>query len=147
MNAVLDQLGIDSSFFIQLVIFAVVFVLLSHLYFKPFLKLFEVRHQRTVEDKEAAEKLVAQAEAKFEEYQRQLQEARMAARTEYEAVLDAAKREEAAILAAAREEAKKITQEAVDSIARQRDQLKKSLEADIERMAQGISEKLLSRKI
>lgn len=146
MNAVLEQLGIDHTFFVQLAIFAVVFVLLSNIYFKPFLKLFEARHKRTVQDREAAEKLMAQAEARFEEYKRRLADERLAARREYESVIDQVKKEEAAAIALAREEAKKITQSAAESIGRQREELQKALEADVERLAQQISERLLSRK-
>lgn len=154
MNAFLEQLGIvlkqlelNYTFFIQLGIFAVVFVLLSNIYFKPFLKLFEARHKRTVQDREAAEKLMSQAEARFEEYKKRLAEERLSARREYEAVIDQVKKEEAAALASAREEAKKITQTAAESITRLREDLQKSLEADVERIAQQISERLLSRKI
>lgn len=147
MNAVLVQLGIDHTFFIQLAIFTVVFVLLSQIYFKPFLKLFQARHQKTVQDREAAEKLMAQAESRFEEYKKRLADERLGARREYEAVIEQVKKDEAAALAAAREEAKKITQAAAESIGRQREELQKSLEADIERIAQQISERLLSRKV
>ncbi len=147
MSAILNQLEINNTFFIQLVIFAVLFFILSPLYFRPFLRLFEARHQKTVADREAAERLMAQADAKFEEYKKRISEERKAAKQEYDAILNEAKKEEHALLSRAREEAKKINQEAAESISKQREQLKAQLEVDIEGMARSISEKLLSRKV
>ncbi len=147
MSAILEQLGIDHTFFYQLALFAVLFIVLANVYFKPFQKLLDARHKKTVEDREAAEKLMAQAEAKFEEYKRRMAEERLAAKKDYEAILAEAKKDEAAILAKAREDAKRITQEAADSVSAQREGLKKQLEIDVEGMAHAISEKLLSRKV
>src|SRR5688572_24915765 len=98
VGAILDQLGLDQTFFIQFVVFAILFLILSNLYFKPFMALFQARHKRTVEDREAAEKLMGQAQAKFEEYKRRLSEERASARKEYETLLAEAKKEETAIL-------------------------------------------------
>lgn len=147
MSAILEQLEINNTFFIQLAIFAVLFFILSAVYFKPFMRLFEARHQKTVADREAAERLMVQADAKFEEYKTRLAHERQAARKDFESALNEAKKEEASILAHAREEAKKITHEAAESVANQRNKLKAELEADVEGMARAISEKLLSRKV
>jgi F-type H+-transporting ATPase subunit b len=145
--AIIDQLGLDHTFLYQLAIFAGLFFLLSKIYFKPFMNLFEIRHKRTIEDREAAEKLLAEADAKYEQYKLKLAEERAAAKKEYEAVVTLARKEENALLIHAREEAKKIHQEANDAIHKQREQLKKQLEADVETLANGISERLLSRKV
>jgi len=147
VDALLDQLGLNYSFFIELAIFAVLFLVLSQVYFKPFQKLFEQRYKRTVEDREAAEKLLAQAQAKFDEYSRLLTEERIQAKKDYEQVLSDARKQETELIAQAREEAKKITQEAVESANRQREQLVKQLETDVNQLAQNVSERLLARKI
>lgn len=146
MDAILQQLGLDQSFFAQFAIFAILFLFVSNVFFRPFLRLFEYRDQRTVQDREAAEKLINQAEAKFEEYRRRLSDERIAARKGFEAVLAETKKEEATLLANAREEAKKITQAAAESVAQQRDQLVKQLDVDVESLAHSISQTLLSRK-
>jgi F-type H+-transporting ATPase subunit b len=147
VEALLDQLGLDKTFFIELGILAVFFTLLSNLYFKPFLKLFEARRKKTVGDREAAERLLAQANTKWDEYNRRLTEERQAARKTFESALNEAKKQEAQILGQAREEAKKITQEAADSVNRQREQLKRELEVDVESIAHSITERLLARKM
>jgi F-type H+-transporting ATPase subunit b len=142
-----QQLGIDSSLFVQLAIIIVVYFLLSAIFFKPFLKLIEARHKKTVEDREAADKLMHQAEAKFEEYKKRLADERTAAKKEYETAIEQARKEEALILAQAREEAKKITHEAADAVAKQHEELRRKLEVDVEGFARTISEKLISRKV
>lgn len=144
--AILDQLGLDRTFFTEFAIFCVLFVTLSKVYFVPFLRLFEARHKRVIEDRESAEKLLATANQKLEEYQQRLTSERQAARQEYEALLAEARKDESTILASARNEAKKITQEALDSANKQRLELRSKLEADIEGLAQSISEKLLTRR-
>ncbi len=147
MDVLLNQLGLDNTFFIELGIIAIIFLLLSQIYFKPFLKLFEVRHKKTVEDREAATQLMSQAQEKLEEYKKLLAEERLECKKAFETALLQARNEEAKVLAEARDQAKKLTQEAADSVSRQREQLKKQLEADVESIAQGISERLLSRKM
>jgi F0F1-type ATP synthase membrane subunit b/b' len=128
VGAILDQLGLDVTFFYQLAIFAVLFVVLGQLYFKPFLKLFQARHEKTIKDRESAERLMHDANLRLEEYKRKLSEERASARREYDAILDQAKKEE------------------VESVSGQREKLRLALEADVESLAQTIAERLLSRK-
>jgi len=147
VDALLNQLGLDYTFFIELAIIAALFFALSHFYFRPFLKLFEARHKRTVEDREAAMRLMAQAEGKLEEYKRLLAEERLSNKRALDAALADAKKKEAEFLAEARNDAKKITQDAVDSVNQQRENLKKQLQSDVDALARSISDRLLSRKV
>jgi F-type H+-transporting ATPase subunit b len=147
VSEIFEQLGLDRTFYYQMAIFAGLFFILAKLYFKPFMNLFEIRHKRMVEDREAAGKLMTEADARFEEYKKRLGDERAIAKKEYEAIIAEARREESTMLSHAREAAKKIQQEANDSIHHQREQLKKQLEADVESLANGISERLLSRKV
>jgi F-type H+-transporting ATPase subunit b len=146
VNDILKQLELNNTFFTQLIIFGVVFFILSHVYFRPFMKLFEARHQKTVRDQESADRLMAQAQEKLETYRKRLAEERSLAKKAYDAVLDQARREESDILARIREDAKKTTQEAVESVSRQREALRQQLEKDVEAFANTISDKLLSKK-
>ena len=146
MGSLFQQLGLDSTFYIQFVIFGVVYVVLSTLFFKPFLKLFEARHKRLVEDREAAEKLVSQADSKFEEYKARLTAERTEARKEYDLLILRAKKEEQEIIGAARDQAKKITQEAADSVLKQKEQIKAQLETEVEGLARTIADSLLDTR-
>ena len=110
------------------------------------MKLFHARYERTVADRAEAERLMAEAQGKLEEYEKRLAQERLSMRKEFEEVLANARQEEASILAAAREEGKKITQEAAESVNQQRESLKRQLEVDVESIANQISEKLAPRK-
>jgi F-type H+-transporting ATPase subunit b len=146
VDELLNQLGLDNTFFIELAIIAALFFALSHLYFRPFLKLFEARHKKTVEDREAASRLLGQAHSKLEEYKRLLAEERLLNKRALDAALAEAKKKEYEFLAEARNESKKITQEASDSVNQQRENLKKQLQSDVDAIAKSISDRLLSRK-
>lgn len=143
MGPILRQLGLDHTFFIQLAIVAALYFILSRVFFRPFQQLIERRRARTVEDRKAAEELLQQAQSKMEEYQRRLAEERKLARTEIDNAIQAAKKEEAQLLQAARDEAKNVTQNAIADLEAQRDKIRKELQADVEQIAQMVSEKLL----
>lgn len=144
--SILDQLGIDKTFFIQIAIVTVTFLLLRVIYLKPFLKLFEARHQRTVADKEEAEKLSLQARLTLEEYKKKLIEEQKRAQARIEQSLQSAKLEEAKVINAARDEAKKIIVAAADQATKQRQELERALEFEIESIAKAVTDKLLARK-
>jgi F-type H+-transporting ATPase subunit b len=146
VKEILEQLELNQTFFVQIAIFGVVLLALDRIYFRPFLKLFQARHEKTAHSREVAEKLLAEANQKLEAYRKRLAEERTLAKKEFEAVVEEGKKQEAQALAQAREEAKKITQEAADSVSRQREALRTRLEADVEAFAETISEKLLSKK-
>ena len=146
MGGIVQQLGLDQTFFVQFVIVAVFFVILSNVFFKPFQRLIQARHKRLIEDREAAEKILTQADAKFDEYKRRLTEERASARHEYDAFLNQAKKDESQLLMEARNEAKKITQDAAESAQRQKDQIQKQLEADVEGLAKQIADNLLLKR-
>lgn len=145
MSSILELLHLDHTVFIQFGIFAVLFFLLPNIFFRPYLKLFEQRHKKMVEDREAADRMMKQANDKFEEYKRKIGEERAAARKDYEQMILAAKKDEFEILNSARNEAKKLTQEAIESVNAQRDQLKKQIDADVETFGKQISEKLMTK--
>lgn len=146
MGPILEQLGVDHTFYIQFGIFVVIFLIIPNVFFRPFQKLLEARHQKTVADRERAEELVKQANAKLEEFKSRLNDERSRARNEFERVMGEVKAEEARIIGAAREEAKKITQSSLETIQSQSAALKRSLEADVEGIALQIAETLTRRQ-
>jgi len=110
------------------------------------LRFFEVRRQKTKLDREAAEKMLAQVEEKFKEYNQRILQARVEARSHMNTIIDEAKKKEAEILFGAREQIKNMTKETNAAIAEQKERLKKSLEKDVEVMAQDVVEKLLVKR-
>ncbi len=145
MAGIISQLGIDQTFYFEFAVFVAIFLIIPTLFFKPFLKLIETRHEKTVADRERAEELVKQANAKLEEFRTRMVEERTRARAEHERVITEVKAEEAKIIGVARDEAKKITQASLESIQNQSTQLKRALEADVEGLALQISDILTKR--
>ncbi len=143
MANLLSQFGLDQSFFVLFGVFTVLFMLMSQVFFKPFLKLIQARHKRLVEDREAAESLLVQAQTKFEDYNRKIQDARLSARAEMESILADARKQESEILNTARTEAKKITQEAAEEATRAREAVRGQLQADADFLAAQLAEKVL----
>ena len=146
MNALLDQLALDRTFFVELALFAFLFLVLSQVFFKPYLELFEKRHKKTVEDRKSAEELLVQANAKIEEYKKLLQTERQAAREQMAKMVLEARQQESQILNQAREQARQITQEAAESVTAHKKQLRDYLESEVETLAQQVSNQLVSRK-
>ncbi|MEK7692442.1 MAG: ATP synthase F0 subunit B [Bdellovibrionota bacterium] len=147
MDAIIAQLGLDWTFFVQFGIFVILFGVMGPVFFKPFLKLIEARHQRTVADREAADKMMAIAEAKMREYQTQITSGKLEARKSFEESITAAKKEEAEILAQARTEAKKIVQDATIELEKQKVQIQKALEVEVVSIAKSLADRLLAGKI
>ncbi len=140
---ILLKLGINYTYFIQLGVFIVLFLLLRSIYFRPFQRLFEARHKKTVEDRRAAEALLTQAESRFKEYEAKLKEARDRANREYEQIVSEGKKKEAELFARAREEVKNINQESAAEATKAREKIRRDLETDAEQISAMIAEKLL----
>lgn len=146
MDALVQLLGVDHTFFVQFGIFVFLFVTLPVVFFRPFQRLIELRIARTVEDKAKAAALIAEADQKYEEYRTKLTAERVRSRADIEKALAQVKAQEASILNEARGEGKKITQATLDTLQQQSAQLKRSLEADVEGMALQITDLLLKRQ-
>lgn len=144
--AIIAQLELNQTFFYQFAVFTVIFFIIPNVFFKPFQRLIDSRHQKTVADREKAEELVKQANSKLEEFRFRIAEERSRARAEFERVMLEVKQEESRVLTVAREEAKKITHAALENIQAQSTQLKRSLEADVEGLALQISDLLTKRQ-
>ena len=117
------------------------------IYFRPFLRLFEERNQKTIKDREEAEKLALDAQKKFEIYQHKIDEARAEARTEYENILSEAKAKESEMIMKTRSEVKAITQKAMEEMETKRQQLRQELEGEVGLMAKSVRDKLLSDRV
>ncbi len=144
MSTVLEQLGIDNTLFVELALFAGLYVVLKFLYFDPFLKLIDLRHKKTIEDGEQAARLMADAQKKLDEYTEVLTREKLAARKDFDAIIQETKKEEAKILGEARNEAKKITQEALEELQKQREQIREKLKGDAEQLSKLVVEKVLA---
>ena len=115
-------------------------------YFNPFLKLIQKRHQKTVEDRKKAESILQQAEEKMREYSEKLKIARNEAQGEFDRISADAKSKEAEIIAGARIKAKEINQEVAQQVAMIQQDLRSKLEKDIDQMVNTVVERLVAKR-
>jgi F-type H+-transporting ATPase subunit b len=101
-----QQLGIDSTFFPQIVLFAFVFVWMKFFFFAPYLKLITKREEASQGRSEEAQRLEEEAVRLSGQYQEVLSAARKKAFAEREALLATARKLGSDQVSAAREEAK-----------------------------------------
>jgi F-type H+-transporting ATPase subunit b len=145
LMVILHQLGLNDSFFLQFIIFAIAYVVLSRVVFKPYTHALALREKKTTGGEEAAletEKKSQELRSVFEAKARQVSteiknifdEQRSAANKEYDAVVSAARTESQALIENTR---KNITSEI--------EKARKEIVAAIPVVAQEISKKLLSK--
>ncbi|MCM0604789.1 MAG: ATP synthase F0 subunit B [Xanthomonadaceae bacterium] len=146
MSEIATQLGLDQTFYIQFVLIAILYAFLTIVYFKPFQKLLEKRHKKTVSDRVESERVLAELKEKLNEYEAQMTLAQKKARGRMDEILSDAKKKEAEILGAARNEAKNTTQAAITALTQEKEKIRKSLEAEVESIATQAATKLLLRQ-
>ncbi len=143
MAAILDQLGLDQTFFYQLGIFFIAFLILGQVYFKPFLKIIEARNKAIHKNRADADAAIAQAKAMLESYQSQIKAERVTAKRQLEEALAEARKEEEKVLTTARAEARDIALSAAQELSKQESQIRSNLAVEVESLALQLSKKLL----
>ncbi len=143
MSAIIQQLQLDQTYFIQLGLIAFLFLILSQLYFKPFLALFEKRHQRTAEDSKKADEILAEVKQQLTAYDAKLSDARALAKQDYEQFILEVKKQESQLLSQARGEAKQIVQQAQEDLEKSKQQVKSQLQAEVDGFAKKVADSLL----
>ena len=74
MGDLLNQLGINSSFLLQFVVFILAYGVLSRFLFKPYLKILEQREKRTLGGQTEVKSLLEEEEKVYRTYKNKLQD-------------------------------------------------------------------------
>ena len=141
------QLGIDSSFFFQFVIFIAIYLWLQFIYFGPFLKLITKREAQSEGMAEEAKKLDEQSARLESEHQEKIAAARKQAAIEREKILAEARKSAAAVVATARDQAKAKLEGAREASASEAKKDLDGLRAQISPFASLLVEKLMKTKV
>jgi F-type H+-transporting ATPase subunit b len=142
-----QQLGIDSSFFQQFLIFVFVFLFLRAVLFAPFLRLIEKRENQSEGLTDEAEKLEEESARLETEYQEALSAARKQAGAERETLLTAARKQSAEEIAAARAEAKVKLEQARETAAKSSEAELAGLKGQVGSISSLLVNKLMSNKV
>ena len=135
MQQLLDQLGINQTFFTQSALFVVALIIFPRLFFRPFLNHILLREQKQFGDQGLAVSLSEEAKARSREASERLAAEKLKARAMSEAIITDARSKESEILNRSRDEAKQAVQRASENFQAQAVQIKRELEADIESLA------------
>lgn len=142
-----QQLGIDSSFFGQFIIFVAIYFWLRIVFFAPFLRLILKREGQSEGLSETAEKLEEESASLEAQYQEALSGVRKRAFTEREGVLNGARKQGTELIAQARGQAKAKLEQARDASARLAETELASLKPQASPISALLVNKLMNNKV
>ncbi|MCB0350575.1 MAG: ATP synthase F0 subunit B [Bdellovibrionales bacterium] len=144
---IITALGIDTSLWLQLGIFAVTFIFLNQFVFKPYYKAFDARQGQTVGNNEKAEQIFAQTRELEALYQRKARNLNAEIKEIYDKTRVEANREQERIQAEAREKAKNSMEEVRAKILEQFNHAREELIKQTPELSKIISKKLLPPEV
>lgn len=144
---ILTKLGIDYTFFYQLIVFLVAYIALTRLLFKPYLKAYHKRLEVTFGNQEVAEKLNAQSHELHIQYENKAREVNSKAQSFYEQAHKEAQAVQASTIEKARKEAEAIVQKNRQDTEAEANKARADLKKLVPELSQEIQRKVLSREV
>ncbi len=145
--ALLKSLGIDSTLWIHVVCFAVAYLSISNLVFKPYMKALAEREKRTIGGEEQAALLLNEATEINAEYETKAKAVSASIRQEYETNRLEAMKESEVLLSAARTESAKILEASRAKIATEIKTARSLLSAEVPAITSAIASKMAGKEI
>ncbi len=150
LSALLSEgslIDLDGTFFIQMGLFFLAFLILKVLVFGPVIRLIEKRDEMIDGAKKEAKELQASAFAAEDKLAAEMRAARLKAGEEREKLRAEGKRLEAQVLEKVRAETSKELAEAEQSLEKEAAKIRAELEAQTPALAKQIASKLLEREV
>ena len=145
--ALLTSLGIDFTLFFHVACFAVAYLALSNLVFKPYLKALAEREKRTIGGEEQAALLLGEADAINAEYETKAKAVSASIKAEYDKNRVQALKESETLLAAARTEAATLLEKSRALISTEIASAKSKLSAEVPAITSAIASKMAGKEI
>lgn len=139
---ILSSLGVDNTFFIQLLLFMVVFVFVWNVAFSPYFKAFQKREAQTTGSEQLALELIKDTEKLELEYQQKARALNDQIKDVFDAEKKVAVKEQEAIVNVARETAKNFVGEAREKIQAEYNRAHKELFAQTKTLGTEIAAQL-----
>ncbi len=140
-------IDLDGTFWIQLGLFGIAFLILRPLVFRPMVQLFEARENAIEGAKLEALRLQDEAAAEGEEFEEEMRRLRLQAGEERDRLRAEGKRLERTVLERVREETDKQLAEAEAKLAREQTKLRDELQQSVPVLAKQIASKMLNREV
>jgi len=150
LSALLSEgslIDLDGTFFIQMGLFFVAFLILKSLVFGPVIRLIEKRDEMIDGAKKEAKELQADASSAEDKLASEMRTARLKAGEEREKLRAEGKRLEAQVLEKVREETTKQLSEAEATLDKEAAKVRAELQAQTPVLAKQIASKLLEREV
>ncbi len=141
------MININATLFIQLVNFLILMVLLDRILFRPMLRILEERRERTEGRRRQAERIEAEAEAIWSDYQERIRQAKAEADRIRAEIIRRAEAERQKLLAQVAEDSEKRLAQIRARIRGEVEEARKALEAEARALAEGMAERLLGRRV
>lgn len=145
--ALLKSLGIDSTLWIHMACFAIAYLALVNLIFKPYMKALAERESRTIGGEEHANKLLSEAADINSEYETKAKAVTASIRAEYETNRLAAVKESEALVSVARTESTSLLEKSRARIATEVSSARSKLSAEVPAITSAIASKMAGKEI
>lgn len=137
----------DWTFFVQIILFLILWTMLRRLLFEPNLAVLANREQLSAGAIKEAEQIKADAQGKGEEYRTQLVEARSGAMQEVEAVYREAEEQSRTLVEKARNESALTMADMRETLQKEIAEARQDLEKRVPDFSNEIAERLLGRPL
>lgn len=141
------MINLNATLLIQLVNFLLLMFLLNRLLFRPMFRILEERRERTDGRKRLAEKANAEADSLWEDYQRELQQAKADADRARLELVQQAEAERQRMTEEASAQADKTVSEIRARVRAEAEQARKALRAETEKLADSMAQRILGRTV
>jgi F-type H+-transporting ATPase subunit b len=140
------MISLDYTVVYQMIIFLIVWVVLTRIFFRPYLALIEERERRTAGMQLEAAELTHEGERLKTQYDGRIAQAQVAGVTAKEAILQEARQQRDQLLAHARQEAARALEEVRQEVQRQMETEKQLATAEVAVISQEMVSKILGRR-
>ena len=141
------MISLDSSILYQVVIFVVLWLILSRLFFRPYLKILEEREQRTTGTLHDTDELEHEGARLKSEYEHKVAQAQSSGAAAKEAIMQQARQAREKILGDARNEATRNLEAVRQEIQRQMEHERRIAATEVRVLAHDMGSKILGRPL
>jgi F-type H+-transporting ATPase subunit b len=141
------MISLDSSVLYQIVIFLVVWLVLSKVLFRPYLSLLDERERKTTGARHDSSDLEHEGARLKAEYEEKIAQARAAGAEVKDAIVQEGRQEREKLLQHAREEAARTLESARREVQSQLERERARLAAEVTEIAQDMVSKILGRRV
>lgn len=143
--AILEQLGIDQTIFIQFAIVIIAFLALSQIAFAPYAKALELREEKTKGGEDLAKELQKKATDLKKAYEAKAREVNGEIKKIFDTYISDASKEHNHIISSARNESEKLVEETRSRVEIELVNATKKAKEEVPQLSSLISQKMLAK--